>query len=216
MNPTPIALRVEGVEHRYGRRIGLRSVTFAAEAPGVVAIRGANGAGKSTLLRIVAGLLRPSQGHTVLSVGDRDVATSRRFRHVGFASPELSFYPEFSVRENLRFAAEARGDARPDDGVRTALEEVGLTPRAADPVGALSSGMLQRLRLAFAMLHDPALVLLDEPANHLDDHGRDAFEAWLSRARRGRLIVIATNDEREWRLADRSIALHGRGLGGPA
>ena len=216
MNPARVEVEGEEVGHHYGRRVGLRSTSFRLESPGVVAIRGANGSGKSTLMRILAGLLRPSHGRTRLRIGERELAAKGRFRHVGYAAPDLAFYPEFSVTENLAFAAETRGDSRPSVAVKEAVEQVGLQTRAADRVAALSSGMLQRLRLAFALLHDPALLLLDEPANHLDEEGRVTFETWLGRARGGRLIVMATNDEREWRLADRTIELQGRGLGDPA
>src|SRR5205085_142021 len=116
---------------------------------------------------------------------------------------------------NLGFAAEARGVPAPATVAGAALARVGLGARAADRVAALSSGMRQRLRLAFALLHDPAVVLLDEPGAHLDDEGRALLQRLIAEARGRALIVIATNDEREWRLADQRIELRGRGLGDP-
>jgi len=204
------------LQHRYGHRLGLRQVSFAIRSPGVVAIRGANGAGKSTLLRVLAGLLRPTHGRATLRIDEREVPPAARRRWVGYAAPDLAFYLEFTVAENLHFAAETRGDSDPAASVRQALERVGLLSRAADRVSALSSGMLQRLRLAFALLHDPAVLLLDEPGSHLDEEGRSSFEQLVARERGGRLVVIATNEEREWTLADHSIELQGRGLGDPS
>lgn len=204
------------LQHRYGRRIGLRKVSFAVASPGVVAIRGVNGAGKSTLLRVLAGLLRPSHGRTTLRIDEREIPPGDRHRWVGYAAPDLAFYLEFTVAENLHFAAETHGDSDPRAATGRALERVGLQSRADDRVAALSSGMLQRLRLAFALLHDPPVLLLDEPGSHLDEEGKRNFEQLVARERGARLVVIATNEEREWTLADHSIELQGRGLGDPA
>src|SRR5438093_12028307 len=125
-----------------------------------MAVVGPNGAGKSTLLRILAGLLRPSEGSTTLKLGGAAIRARERRRWIGFAAPELAFYPELSVAENLGFAAEARGLTAVPEAVVGALDEVGLIGRAKDRVAALSSGMMQRLRLAFALLHRPAVLLL--------------------------------------------------------
>ena len=148
----PLALEAEGLMHRYGRRQGLDPLSFRLAAPSAVVLTGPNGSGKSTLLRILAGLLRPTAGSATLRIGAEDLPPSARRLRVGFASPELAFYDELSVTENLVFAAEARGLADPRAAVATALERVGLAARARDLVPELSSGMKQRLRLAFALL----------------------------------------------------------------
>ena len=96
------------------------------------------------------------------------------------------------------------------------LERVGLVGRERDRFPALSSGMKQRLRLAFAILLRPPLLLLDEPRSHLDDAGRELVARLVDEQRRQGLVVIATNDEREWRLADVLIELRGGGVGDPA
>jgi ABC-type multidrug transport system ATPase subunit len=191
-------------------------VSFAVAAPGAVAVCGANGAGKSTLLRIVAGLLRPSHGRVRVTLGGRALPPEVRRHLVGLASPELQFYDEFTVAENLRFAGEARGLPAPAEAARAALERVGLEARADDRVPALSSGMKQRLRLAFAVLGDPPLLMLDEPGSHLDDAGRAAVRALVESRQRQGLVLIATNEESEKRLGDQRIELRGGGLGRPA
>jgi heme exporter protein A len=211
-----VVLEAHDLLHRYGRRVGLRRVSFRVTSPGVVAVRGANGSGKSTLLRILAGLLRPSGGRTALQVGGSAIPPASRARWMGYAAPDLAFYPEFSVAENLAFAAETRGLDRRAERVRESLARVGLDSRAEDRVTALSSGMLQRLRLAFALLHLPPVILLDEPGSHLDAEGRTTVAGLVERERGQRLVVIATNEEREWTLADQWIELQGRGLGDPA
>ncbi|MFI5370731.1 MAG: ATP-binding cassette domain-containing protein [Candidatus Eisenbacteria bacterium] len=211
-----VTLGARGLRHRYAGHRGLDPVEFELAGPGVVAVVGANGSGKSTLLRIVAGLLRPSHGATAFAVDGRDIAPAERRHHVGYAAPELQFYVEFSVSENLHFAAEARGLTRPAQAVDEALARVGLASRAADRVDALSSGMKQRLRLASALLHRPPLLLLDEAGTHLDEEGRQALEGIVAEEARTGLVVLATNEEREWRLAERQVRLSGGGLGHPA
>jgi heme exporter protein A len=210
------AVEAREIGHRYGARQALLPLSFSIEAPGRVALTGPNGSGKSTLLRILAGLLRPSAGSTEVRVGGRVIPPADRRRVFGLASPELAFYEEFTTLENLVFAAEARGSAAPRREALEALERVGLASRVGDRITALSSGMKQRLRLAFAVMHRPAVLLLDEPGSHLDDEGRAVVARLVEDQGRDRLVVVATNDEREWRLAERRIQLRGRGLGDPA
>src|SRR5881396_3863320 len=161
-----LAVEARALAHRYGVRRGLEPLSFALGSPGVVAVTGVNGSGKSTLLRILAGLLRPSAGEAVVSLEGAQVPPAARRECVGFASPELQFYDEMTAAENLGFVAEARGLRAARPAVAKALERVGLASRANDLVPELSSGMKQRLRLAFALLHRPPLLLLDEPGSH--------------------------------------------------
>jgi heme exporter protein A len=212
--PGAAAVTVEArdLSHQFAARVALEPQSFALKG-GTVAITGPNGSGKSTLLRIVAGLLRPSAGTASVTVGGRELAPNDRRHALGLLSPELSFYEEFTARENLEFAAEARGMKAPREAASAALERAQLAPRANDRVGALSSGLKQRLRLAFALLGTPPLLLLDEPGSHMDDEGRALVESVVSEGSRRGLVLLATNDEREWRLAERRIELRGRNLG---
>lgn len=216
--PAARAARITGddLSHRYGPRVALRPVSFDVAGPGAVAVTGENGSGKSTLLRILAGLLRPTRGRAGIEVGGVAIAPRQRRPHVGLATPELSFYEEFTAAENLRFAAESHGLPNVQAAVQDALVKTGLTPRAGDRVSAFSSGMKQRLRLAFAVLHDPEVLLLDEPGSHLDEEGRAVVERLVLERSATGLVVLATNDPREIELAQSRIPLSGRGLDHPA
>jgi ABC-type multidrug transport system ATPase subunit len=209
-------LEAHDLFHRYGPRVGLERLSFALTAPGIVAVTGPNGAGKSTLLRILAGLLHPTSGRSALIVEGHAVPPADRRRHLGFLSPALAFYEEFEVAENLGFAAEALGLAEPERVVASALERVELSERARDRAGALSSGLKQRLRIAFAILQSPPVLFLDEPGSHLDEAGRERLSELIRDEARRALVVVATNEPREWNLAERRIELRGRGLGRPA
>ena len=209
---TAVRITARGIAHRYAPGRGLEAVDFSVAGPGVVAITGPNGAGKSTLLRLIAGLLAVTRGTLEFEVGGVAIPSRSRRTQVGFASPDLSFYEALSVAENLRFAAESR-DGDPGTNVSSALAEVGLEGREHDRFAELSSGLKQRVRLAFAILHRPPVLLLDEPGSHLDDRGRDVVAHLMEHQRRVGLVLVATNDQRELSLADQRIELRGFGLG---
>ena len=169
---SPAAVALEGVGRAYGERVALRDVTFALPEGATVAVFGANGAGKTTLLRILATLLRPHAGTaSVLGAVLPREAWKARGR-VGLLGHEPLLYRDLSARENLRYHARlhrvepARADAL--------LERVGLAARADDPVRTLSRGMAQRAAICRAVLHEPVLLLLDEPLANLDPGGAAA------------------------------------------
>lgn len=188
----PLALYAEGLAMRFGRRRLFAGVSFAVRPGAPVAIVGANGSGKSTLLKILAGVLVPTAGRVALSMDGRTIPDAERPRRVGFVAPYLQLYDPLTARENLAFLARARRltPARVD----AELEAVGLAARADDTVGTFSTGMRQRLRVAAARLHDPPLLLLDEPSATLDVAGRELVRTLLDP---GRLVVVATNDPSE-------------------
>ena len=168
---------------------------------------GPNGSGKSTLLKIVAGLVRQTRG-TVVIEGDGQTWAEARARraHIAYAAPDIAFYPELSGRENLLFVQTLRGpqvramkaNMDANRAVDAALQTVGLGNRGGDRVAVYSSGMRQRLRLAFAYLANAPVLLLDEPSLALDSGGVQIVESLLARHQaRGGITLLATNDDRE-------------------
>jgi heme exporter protein A len=160
------ALEVEGLARRYGEREALSDVSLTLGAGHTLVVFGPNGAGKTTLLRILATLLRPHEGRVrVLGASLPDEAWAVRGR-VGLLAHDPLLYRELSARENLRFHARLHGLA--DERVEELLETLEMSTRAAEPVRTLSRGMVQRVAIARAVLHDPELLLLDEPHSNLD------------------------------------------------
>ena len=205
------SLTLENVGKAFGARRVLGSVSLTMEPGDVVAVTGRNGSGKSTLLKIVAGLLRPTQGAVRLSGAGKILDTAQRRRAVGYAAPDLALYDELTGRENLSFFARVRGGGRLN-GAETErrLTEVGLGGRGDDLVRAYSSGMRQRLRLAFALLAEPRLLLLDEPSLALDESGVALVENIVGRQKAdGGLTLLATNDKNEAALGERVVVLGG-------
>lgn len=178
---------------------------------GLTAVTGKNGSGKTTLLKILAGLLRPTAGRVVVERDGRSLAGAERRLAIGWSGPDLAFYGELSAVENLRFFREAAGQPMPEAEIRRRLRETGLAETAADRhVEEYSTGMRQRLRIAFAMLFDPPILLLDEPFTGLDVEGREIVHGLVVAARRRGAVAIASNDERDLVEPDRRVELGAR------
>ncbi len=188
-------LSVVDVARYFGRRKALTNVTFTCESGEIVGLLGPNGAGKSTLLNILATLLSPSKG--TITYGDRkggDGGAEIR-GSIGMLGHDLFLYPELTARENLTFFAQLYGLPDVPRVVGHALEQSGLVARADDFVSGFSRGMRQRVALERALLHDPRLILLDEPFTGLDQASAAALVSRLrDRQQAGCLIVLATHD----------------------
>jgi heme ABC exporter ATP-binding subunit CcmA len=182
------------VSRSYGRRWALNRVSLRCEAGEIVALLGPNGAGKSTLLSVAAALLSPSAG--TVRYGDHDGrATPALRQRIGLVGHDLYLYPELTAAENLMFYGRLHRVENVARRVDAALERAQLTGRRDDPVQGFSRGMRQRLTLERALLHDPRLVLLDEPFTGLDDASSSALVQRLGELRAsGRIVLVATHD----------------------
>ena len=204
---TGSVVELDGLERRYGERVALSGVTVRLEAGATLAVLGPNGAGKTTLLRVLATLLRPHAG-TARVLGHELPDEAWRVRGgIGYLGHDPLLYRELTGRENLRYHARLHGVelAR----VEERLEAVGMARRADEPVRDLSKGMVQRLAVARATLHDPELLLLDEPRANLDPAAAEALEPLIGRPS-GKTRVLVTHDV-EGGLAEADIALGLRG-----
>jgi heme exporter protein A len=187
----PGALEVEELERRYGERAALSGVSFSLGEGQTLGLFGPNGAGKSTLLRVLATLLRPHSGRVRVLGADLPGEAWRVRGRVGYMGHEPLLYRELSGRENLLFHARLH---RVDEGrVPELIGAVGMQRRADDPVRELSRGMVQRLAAARALLHDPPLLLLDEPYSGLDPPARELLDPLIGRAS-GRTRVLVSHD----------------------
>jgi len=184
-------LEVEGLARHYGEREALSDVSLSLAERRTLVVFGPNGAGKTTLLRVLATLLRPHAGSvSVLGSSLPDDAWAVRGR-VGLLAHEPLLYRELSARENLRFHARLHDVA--EERVEELLEAVAISARAGEPLRALSRGMVQRVAVARAVLHDPELLLLDEPYANLDPAAVELV-APLIGAESGRTRVICSHD----------------------
>ncbi len=198
-----------GLTHWFGHELALDHVDLVLDAGEHIAVLGDNGAGKTTLLRVLATALRPTSG--VLEIaGLNAYRDRRRLRHyLGYVGHALGLYPALSATENLEFFCELQG--APRSRVHDVLQTVGLRAEAHRRADQLSRGMQQRLGIARAILHEPRLLILDEPDASL---GADAADL-LTEVMRGKTVVLATHDHAlANRLCPRTLLLrHGRSVG---
>jgi heme exporter protein A len=186
----PPALAVEDLARAFGHVQALRGVTFALGEGEVLAVFGPNGAGKSTLLKILAGLLRPDRGHVRIHGQPLLRGDAAQRRRLGLISHASLCYDGLTAAENLEFYARLYGLPDPRRTARGALAGVGLEQRADAPAWTMSRGMLQRLAIARALLHDPEIVLLDEPFTGLDQRAAASLKGQLERLRAERRTVV--------------------------
>jgi heme exporter protein A len=196
LDQAPPALQLEDLERHYGERVALGGVSLSLQAGQTLVVLGPNGAGKTTLLRVLATLLRPHAGG-VRVLGSRLPGESWAVRgRIGLLGHEPLLYRELSPRENLRYHARLHGVGF--ERVEELLDAVGIAARGAEPVRTLSRGMVQRVAIARAVLHDPELLLLDEPRANLDPAGAELVEPLIGPGRTGlgglRTRVVCSHD----------------------
>jgi len=207
------ALRVAGLRRDYGERPALDGVDFEVGAGETLLVLGPNGAGKTTLLRILATLLRPSGGE-VQALGCTLPGEAWKLRgRVGFLGHEPLLYRDLSGRENLRFHARLHGldGPRAEARIATLLSAVEMERRADERVAELSAGMRQRLAICRSVLHEPALLLLDEPDSNLDATGRELARELIGPAADRTRVIVSHDPERFEPEADRVLRLEAGG-----
>src|SRR5437879_6691736 len=208
-------LTINNLRKTFGSLVAVDDVSFSLERGQLVGLLGPNGAGKTTTVSIIAGLITPDRGEVLIAgrrlAGDTDPAK----RRIGLVPQDLALYDDLSARDNLRFFGalyELRGRAL-EERTANALALVGLADRVGDKVKTFSGGMKRRLNLAAGLLHDPDILLLDEPTVGVDPQSRNAiFDNLETLKRRGKALIYTTHYMEEVeRLADRIVVVdHGR------
>jgi heme ABC exporter ATP-binding subunit CcmA len=188
-------LEIHGLKKSFGLKPILRGIDLSLHAGERMALLGANGAGKTTLLRILAGLTRPTDGRILIDNLDLVQQTREIRRKIGFVAHQPYLYDELSALENLIFFARMYALAQPQARAIELLQRVGLSKKVRERAGALSRGQAQRLALARALLHEPQLLLLDEPDTGLDQDGLALLAELLAEHHaRGGTILFTTHD----------------------
>ena len=201
------SLKLSNICKHYSQTLLFEDISFELHPGEVMAITGWNGSGKSTLLRIIAGLVRPSLGQVEMFFKGKSIPKQSRRRFLGMVAPALSLYDELTALENLEFFCKVRGIAYDRKSCLDLMQRVGLSKNTHKLCRNYSSGMKQRLKLAQALLHNPPLLLLDEPGCNLDSKGMEVVEEVISKQRLSGMTVIASNEKREVDYGDRIINL---------
>jgi heme exporter protein A len=195
-----------GLKKAFNQRTVFADVSFVVRHGETLLITGRNGSGKSTLVKIICGVLTPTSGkvsvHCEGPGGDHVIR-----RLIGLVSPYLPMFEEFSASENLSLALRIRGLSPDHERARSLLIRVGLDADNADDVRTYSSGMKQRLKYAFALLHEPPILVLDEPTANLDYEGVGLVHNIMQEQRSKGLLIVATNDPGEVNTFERQVNL---------
>jgi heme exporter protein A len=201
---------IKGLMKQYGLNPVLRGINLHVKSGEFVTLVGPNGAGKSTLMRIVATLLRPDAGEVEIGGWPLASHAHKVRRHIGLVSHQSLLYQDMTAAENLTFFARLYGLDNGDERVQQALKLVGLRARQRDPVSSFSRGMTQRLTIARATLHEPDVLLLDEPYTGLDQEAVALLDQLLLQEKaEGRTILMITHDlTHSLNVSDRILFLH--------
>lgn len=211
MDGSATAIAAAGIRKDFGDRSVLRGADLTVGWGEIAVLFGANGAGKTTLLRVLAGLTRPDDGEVHIAARPMHRRSNRARRLVGFAGHQTMLYNDLTCRENLEFYARLYGIRDSRSRIATALEQVNLSDRSNRRVRTLSHGMQKRLSMARAILHEPVVLLLDEPESGLDSESvntlGDLLRDWASSGRTALLTTHSAEVGMAW--ADRTLTLAG-------
>ena len=204
-----LALQSEDIRKTFGHFTALGGVSLTVKRGEFVALFGRNGAGKTTYLKVAATLVRATHGKLAIEGIDIHQEPEKARRHIGFLSHNTYLYRDLNPVENLRFFGRLYGVPNLEDRIQQLLERVGLQRRKSDPVRAFSRGLHQRLGLARVMLHDPSVILLDEPYTGLDANAVDMLNGLLDEAAAaGKTVILTTHDfDQGIRAATRTVII---------
>jgi heme exporter protein A len=203
------AIELRGLRREYGERPALAGVDVSLERGETLLVLGPNGAGKTTLLRVLATLLRPSGGEARVFDAELPGEAWKVRGRIGLLGHDALLYRDLSGRENLRFHARLHGIERgaAEERIAALLAAAGMERRAGDRVDELSAGMRQRLAICRCVLHEPELLLLDEPDSNLDEAGRDLARELIGPAEGRTRVVVSHDAERFLPEADQVLRL---------
>ena len=201
------SLQSDSLSKSFGRRLIFSNINFQWQEKGIFGISGPNGSGKSTLVKIIAGLISASKGKLIHKNSGGEIIPEKLHNHIGFVSPYLVLYEEFSAWENLKIFAEIRGVTFDEARVLSYLKEFLLENRKDDLVKTYSSGMKQRLKFIFALMHSPEVLIFDEPTSNLDDGGKKVVYKIINDEGKQRVVIVASNETRDLELCNEILLL---------
>ncbi|MBI1937495.1 MAG: ABC transporter ATP-binding protein [Ignavibacteriales bacterium] len=200
-------LTLDNVVKYFGRRLVFDGLNLTFESGNVYGIAGPNGSGKSTLVKIISNIISPTRGKIVHTSSQKIIEGEKLHDYIGFVSPYLFLYDEFTAEENLIHFSNIRGIKFNKQRADYLLAQVNLFDRRNDLVRGYSSGMKQRLKFIFALLHEPQLIILDEPVSNLDNSGKEIVYGIISEEGKKNLVLVASNEDSDLQLCNEVLNL---------
>jgi heme exporter protein A len=201
------SIQSKSLSKSFGRRLIFKDIDFNWKKNGIFGISGPNGSGKSTLVKIIAGLIVPSKGKITHQNSNEDIIAEKLHNHIGFVSPYIVLYEEFSAWENLNIFTKIRGVEFKEVFVSDLLKKFLIHERRNDLVKTYSSGMKQRLKFIFALMHLPDLLILDEPTSNLDEEGKKVVYDIVEEEGKNRIVIITSNEKTDLNLCGEILLL---------
>ncbi|HPN38436.1 MAG TPA: ABC transporter ATP-binding protein [Melioribacteraceae bacterium] len=202
---TNYLIELDNISKTFGRRLIFKNISSKFNSPDIIGVAGKNGAGKSTFVKILANLISPTKGKIKHFINNKLIEPEKVYNYTGFVAPYLVLYDEFTALENLFYCCKIRGINYEIEYAKELLKNVNLFERRNDYVKTYSSGMKQRLKYAFALIHNPNLIILDEPTSNLDNAGKDLVYNFISSLGKEKLIVLASNEQTELKYCSKII-----------
>lgn len=201
-------VKIENVSKIFGRRLIFKNINIELNNSGIYGIAGPNGSGKSTFVKIAAGLISPTNGKVIHSINQTKISQEKLHNYLGFVSPYLILYEEFSAEENIHFFSKIRGIKLDYKKADYLFEKFSLLDRKKDKVKTFSSGMKQRLKFIFALIHSPEMIILDEPTSNLDNIGKEEAYKLIKTELENKIILIASNEDSDLEICSSILNLN--------
>ncbi len=201
------SINIIDLKKTFGRRLIFNNVSFSLSGNSIFGITGANGSGKSTLIKIIAGINSPTTGKIIYTFNNKGIEFEKLHNFIGFVSPYLVLYDEFSAWENLNYFANIRDVQFNKDKIEHLLNQFLLYNRKDDLLKTYSSGMKQRMKFIFALMHSPKLILLDEPTSNLDDEGKESVYQIIENEGKNNIVIVASNEKSDLQFCKENLKL---------
>ena len=199
------SLTLQNLTKSFGRRLIFKKINAEFNSGNIYGFAGNNGSGKSTLAKIVAGVLSPTKGKVIHQFNNTEIISEELHKHIGFVSPYLVLYDEFTAEENLLHSLSIRGLNPDKEKIKSFLNDFNLFDRKNDLLKGYSSGMKQRVKFIFALIHNPSLLIFDESTSNLDAEGKDTVYKLIEEESKKKIVILASNEESDLALCKTTI-----------
>lgn len=196
-----------GITQAFNQRTIFRKLSFEIKSGESLVLVGPNGSGKTTLIRIVCNLLHPIEGKVEFFYGNQTKTADQLYSSIGMVGPYLQLYNNLTAFENYAFFRKIRGLNVDNGYFKILMKKFGLAGREFDELRTYSSGMLQRMKYVCALLHNPPILILDEPVSNLDEFGERIIYDVMEEQKRSKILIFATNNPEEIKFGDQKIRL---------
>jgi heme exporter protein A len=197
----------ENLTQKFNRRMVFGDISFQVESGNSLALAGPNGSGKTTLVRVICQLLRPTSGNLKYYRDENQLGPHDVYSSLGLVGPYLQLYNDLTALENFSFFSKIRGMTVDNSCLARLMDRLGLRGRELDELRTFSSGMLQRMKYVIATMHDPHILILDEPSANLDEAGIAIVHELMEEQRKKKILIIATNEPEELKFGREKIYL---------